>query len=143
MKIFRRLFFALIAVGLAAAALGAAREQGWPAVMRALVDALPIAGVVALLIGFLALMNRREARMHRRFYRHGSHAEGTVVSVGRAGRGGAAYVVAAEFSVDGRICRAVSGRLPEKPARGVGERVTVYYNPERPEDNCILDGDLM
>ena len=42
MKAIRRAFLALVALGLIIAVAGAARAQGWHAVLRAFVDALPI-----------------------------------------------------------------------------------------------------
>lgn len=145
MKAIRRAFLALVALGLIIAVAGAARTQGWHAVLRAFVDALPILGVIGALIGALAVMDRREARMHRRFYRHGSKAAGTIVSVTQRTKrtSGIVYEVAVAFNVDGKTYRAASGRLPDRPRRRVGDPVPVYYNPQKPEDNCILDADLM
>ena len=144
MKVFRKVFYALIAVAMALIVGGAVREHGWRAVLSIAADGLPIVGVIALLIGFLALMNRREARMQKRFYRHGTRATGTIVRVDRPAkrRAAPACEVIAEFTVDGATYRATSGRLSRPPGKGVGDAVAVYYNPQNPEDSCILDGDL-
>lgn len=143
MKRFRRVFYALVALGLVFVVTGAVREQGWRAVLKALVDALPVIGVLAAVFVGFRLMDRREARMRNNFYRHGNRAEGTVVGVERKeGRGGAGYEIAAEFAVDGKTYRAKSGRLPDMPRRAAGDAVPVYYNPDDPEDNGILDGDV-
>ena len=140
MKQFRRIFYALLIVALAALIVTMAMREGWRAVLKAFVDGLPIIGVVVLTIGGIKFLNRRERAMSRRYYRHGSLAEGTIVSVELLG---SAYVVAADFTVNGQTYRATSGRLQKMPGRKVGDLVPVYYNPNRPEDNSILDGDLI
>ena len=146
---FRRLLYGLIAALMATAlglmAVSTAREQGWRAVGMAFVWALPILGVLGLVFLAIGLMDRRDARMQKRYFNMGRCVRGTVVRIERpmAPSARLPYEVIAEFACDGRTYTAASGKLPGQPRVGVGDAINVYCNPDDPADNRILDIDVM
>ena len=100
---------------------------------------IAIMGMIVLIARYA---DKRSERKQTSFREHGTCIKGTVTSVSSVRlKSMVLWEIGAEFEYNGTSYLTASDRLYSKPPYAVGSKINVYFMPEAPNKNMILDVD--
>ena len=140
-----RLMIVLFAAMLITGILKYLDQNGWnvsmPQILLLLLPVVIVIGIVALITW---RADKRSDRKQTFFREHGRCIKGTVTSVSSVRlKRLVLWEIGAEFEYNNNRYYAASKRLYSKPLREVGDTINVYFMPDNPNKNMILDADAM